>query len=107
MEKKKVIVVEHMDESGINVLEESNLAEVIYYDGLKSRETYLKDLKSAHALLVRIAELNGEMIRSAEHLKIISKHGVGFDNIDVPAATEKKIPVTITPGANADAVAES
>ena len=106
MEKKKVIVVEHIDESGIKILEESNLAEVIYYDGLKSQETYLKDLKSAHALLMRITELNGEMIRSAEHLKIISKHGVGFDNIDVPAATERKMPVTITPGANSDAVAE-
>ena len=106
MEKKKVIVVEHIDESGIKVLEESNLAEIIYYDGIKSKETYLKDLKSAHALLVRITELNGEMIRSAEHLKIISKHGVGFDNIDVPAATDRKIPVTITPGANSDAVAE-
>ena len=75
MEKKKVIVVEHIDESGIKGLEESNLAEIIYYDGLKSKETYLKDLKSAHALLVRITELSGEMIRSAEHLKIISKHG--------------------------------
>ncbi len=106
MEKKKVIVVEHIDESGIRVLEDSNLAEVIYYDGAASQETYLKKLKSAHALLVRITELNGEMIRSAEHLKIISKHGVGFDNIDVPAATERKIPVTITPGANSDAVAE-
>ena len=106
MEKQKVIVVEHIDESGIKVLEESNLAEVIYYDDDICRETYLKDLETAHAVLARITELNGDMIRSANHLKIISKHGVGFDNFDVAAATERKIPITITPGANADAVAE-
>jgi len=46
------------------------------------------------------------MLQSSPKLEIISKHGVGFDNIDVTAATEMKIPVTITPEANSDAVAE-
>jgi len=46
------------------------------------------------------------MIQNAPNLKIIAKHGVGVDNIDVAAATERKIPVTITSTANSDAVAD-
>ena len=39
-------------------------------------------------------------------LRAIARHGVGYDSIDIPAATERGIPVTITPGANEDSVAE-
>jgi D-3-phosphoglycerate dehydrogenase len=46
------------------------------------------------------------MIQMASKLEIISKHGVGYDNIDVAAATKRKIPVTITPEANSDSVAD-
>jgi D-3-phosphoglycerate dehydrogenase len=46
------------------------------------------------------------VIAAAPHLKVISKHGVGVDNIDVPAATHAGVIVTNTPGANQVAVAE-
>ena len=47
-----------------------------------------------------------EIIDAAPHLKIISRTGVGVDNVDVPAATEKGILVCHTPGVNAPSVAE-
>lgn len=43
---------------------------------------------------------------AAPNLKIIAKHGVGYDNIDMAAARQHRIPVTVTPGANSIAVAE-
>jgi D-3-phosphoglycerate dehydrogenase len=46
------------------------------------------------------------MIRSCPGLKVISKHGAGYNNVDVEAATELGIPVFYTPGANAQSVAE-
>jgi D-3-phosphoglycerate dehydrogenase len=46
------------------------------------------------------------VVFSAKNLKIISRHGVGFDTVDVDAATERGIAVMVPKGANADAVAE-
>jgi D-3-phosphoglycerate dehydrogenase / 2-oxoglutarate reductase len=107
MTKMKVIVPEHIDESGIQVLEASNLVETVYYDDKPvSPDVYANALKETYAVLVRIKDFNHEMIQSAPNLKIIAKHGVGVDNIDVAAATERKIPVTITSTANSDAVAD-
>ena len=60
----------------------------------------------ADAAVVRIHPLSGETIRAARRLKVIGRFGVGIDNIDVEAATERGIPVVYTPGANAQAVAE-
>jgi D-3-phosphoglycerate dehydrogenase len=105
--KKKVVIAEHIHESGIKVLEESDLFETIYYDDKPIPEDeYYEVLKDTSAVLVRIKDFSRKMIESAPDLRIISKHGVGYDNIDVAAATQKKIPVTITPEANADSVAD-
>ncbi|MGG2400179.1 NAD(P)-dependent oxidoreductase, partial [Pseudomonas sp. SH1-B] len=47
-----------------------------------------------------------ELIDAAADLQIIAKHGVGYDTIDIQAAAERNIPVTIALGANAQSVAE-
>jgi D-3-phosphoglycerate dehydrogenase len=57
-------------------------------------------------LVVGLAPATAELIAKAPKLKAILKHGVGVDNIDIPAATARKIPVLNTPAANANAVAE-
>lgn len=107
MNKKKVIVFEHIDDAGLKLLREDRHLEIIYYDSKTiSAGTLENDLKQARALLTRTVEIDQNMMQSAIHLEIISKHGVGFDNIDIAAATERKIPVTITPGANSNSVAE-
>ena len=46
------------------------------------------------------------VIQSARRLRVIARYGVGFDRVDVPAATARGIVVTNTPGANSTAVAE-
>jgi D-3-phosphoglycerate dehydrogenase len=56
-----------------------------------------------------IAGLDGidaNALRSADRLKVISRYGVGVDNVDLAAAREKGIVVTNTPGANSVSVAE-
>ncbi|KHC94004.1 phosphoglycerate dehydrogenase [Thermotoga sp. Mc24] len=62
-------------------------------------------LREADALIVGTNPLTAEMVENSS-LKIIAKHGVGVDNIDLEAATKKGIPVTITAGANSLSVAE-
>lgn len=58
------------------------------------------------AIIVRQGKLTREMINASAALKIIAKHGVGYDTIDIAAAAERQIPVTIALGANAQSVAE-
>jgi D-3-phosphoglycerate dehydrogenase len=57
-------------------------------------------------VLLRTAEFRRQHIDLAPNLRIIARHGAGYDTVDVDAATERGIPVTITGAANADAVAE-
>lgn len=74
-------------------------------DAAFDRETLQKLLPGADAVLAGGA-LDGELIRSAPHLKIISNYGAGYDRVDVAAATACGIPVTNIPDATAEATAE-
>lgn len=65
------------------------------------------DLGEAKAAVVRAFEVNGEWLSRAPNLRIVTKHGSGVDNIDIPAATAHGVMVANTPGgANSTAVAE-
>jgi D-3-phosphoglycerate dehydrogenase len=60
----------------------------------------------ADAVIVRTSRIDADGIAAARRLKVIGKHGVGVDNIDLDAARGRGIAVISTPGANANAVAE-
>lgn len=62
-------------------------------------------LRRADAIILGTGKLTGEMIENSS-LKIIARHGVGVDNVDLKKATDLGIPVTITPNANTVSVAE-
>ena len=58
------------------------------------------------AILVRMGDINETVIKASDKLRVIAKHGVGVNNIDVLAATKHNIPVMITRAANARSVSE-
>lgn len=58
------------------------------------------------AIVVRQGELTRAMIEASDNLKVIAKHGVGYNTIDIQAAADRRIPVSIAVGANAQSVAE-
>ena len=66
----------------------------------------IDDVADCDAILARTASFPREVIEAGKKLKVISRHGVGCDNVDVEAATERGIWVTFTPEANASSVAE-
>ena len=66
----------------------------------------ISDVEDADALLVRTASFTKEVIEAGKKLKVIARHGVGCDNIDVDTATKRGIWVCFTPEANANSVAE-
>jgi len=66
----------------------------------------LQHIDDMEILVVGLIPATAEIIGKAPKLKAVLKHGVGVDNIDIPAATLRAIPVINAPGTNANAVAE-
>jgi D-3-phosphoglycerate dehydrogenase len=71
-----------------------------------STESYVPLVNKADAILIRTQPMSAAIIRKAERLKIVSRHGVGFDAIDVEALNQRKIPLTIVGDVNSKSVAE-
>lgn len=71
-----------------------------------SADILKKEAEDCDAILVRTALLPAEVIRAGKKLKVIARHGVGLDNIDLDTATRMGIYVTNSPLSNANSVAE-
>jgi glyoxylate reductase len=76
-----------------------NVAEVDVQDRTRLQDkTYLRSIISAYdGVIVALPPLDREVLQQASNLKVISRRGVGYDNVDVQAASEQGIYVTITP----------
>ena len=76
--------------------------------GDSAEDAMLKIVDNAIGLVLRGDGVgSARVIEAAKDLKAIGRSGVGYDNVDIAAANARKIPVIITPGANAQAVAEA
>ena len=71
-----------------------------------SEEEMVDCIRDADGVMLSDFPLPGSVIEKSERLKIISRVGVGYNNVDIPAATKKRIIVTNVPGALSDSVAE-
>ena len=79
---------------------------VVADDG--SEDAILRIVEDAVGIVLRGDGIgNARVIEAASALKVIGRSGVGYDLVDIPTANARKIPVVITPGANAQAVSEA
>ncbi|MBU2260349.1 MAG: hydroxyacid dehydrogenase [Proteobacteria bacterium] len=101
--KKKILIVQPIHESGVRVFDDRFEVRVA---SDPSVATVIKEIKGVEGVVVRMAPFTREIIEAADALKVIGRHGVGVDTIDVKAATERGIIVVNTPNANAISVAE-
>ncbi|MEM2936090.1 MAG: hydroxyacid dehydrogenase [Candidatus Bathyarchaeia archaeon] len=100
----KVLLVEKIDEAGLKLLE--SVGEVRLASGV-SEETLREESRDVDAIVIRaLGRITAKVMDNAPRLKVVGRHGVGVDNIDVEAATRRGIPVVYTPEANAEAVAD-
>ena len=102
-DKIKVLMLQAIHENGIKLFDD-RFELIVAKD--PSPAAVLKELDGVQGIIVRVAGCPREIIEAAPDLKVIAKHGVGPDNIDVAAATERGILVLNTPDANAVSVAE-
>ncbi len=100
----KVLVSDPIDQAGVDIL--SQVAQVDNRLGLSLDE--LKQIIGEYdALMIRSGtQVTSEVIQAATKLRIIGRAGVGVDNVDVPAATQKGVLVVNSPGGNTIAAAE-
>lgn len=71
-----------------------------------SRQAYLEALPEVNGMVARKVHVGAEEMDLAPRMKIIARHGVGVDSVDVEEATRRGILVTNTPGENRVSVAE-
>ena len=100
----KVLVSDPIDQAGIDIL--SQVAQVDQRPGL-SPEELVSVIGDYDGLMIRSGtQVTAEVIAAASRLKIIGRAGVGVDNVDVPAATQRGVLVVNSPEGNTIAAAE-
>jgi D-3-phosphoglycerate dehydrogenase len=100
----KVLVVQPFHEDGMKLLEARADVSVEIVDG--ALEELANKIADADGVTMRTSSLPAAVIERAERLKVVARHGVGYDNIDVDALTRRGVPLAIAADANATAVAE-
>jgi len=100
-----VAIVESIHTNAMDIIKQNKnysyeIIENIHEDNL------IKKLKKCDAIALRTAPLTEKIINSCDNLKIVSRHGVGFDNVDLNTLNLRGIPLTITINANAVTVSE-
>jgi D-3-phosphoglycerate dehydrogenase len=104
MKEFRVLLYEEMHEAGKALLRQK--AEVVFTNSLEE-DSLIKEVKEVDGIIIRAnGKVTRMMMESAPRLKVIGRHGVGVENIDLGAATEKGIWVVNTPDANDLSVAE-
>src|SRR6056300_615806 len=90
--KKKILVIQKVHDKGMELINNHPNFDVEVTDdvSIENLKTKIKDCDGAS---IRIAKLPGVVINEAKNLKIISRHGVGYDNIDLKTAKERDIKI--------------
>ena len=102
---KKVLIIKKIHDSGIKLLDRRK---DFSYEIVENPETsvLINKIQDCDAISLKTSKFGSDLINAANKLKIISRHGVGYDNVDLEAVKQKKIILSITTNANATTVAE-
>ncbi len=105
--KPKVFVTRKLPEKALKIIRAECEMEINPYDRIISREELIEGVKDKDGLLCLLTDrIDEEIIDCGKNLRIIANYAVGYDNIDINAATKRKIPVTNTPGVLTDTTAD-
>jgi len=102
---KKVLFTENVHTSAIDLIKSRSDIELVVAPDT-SPATLSDLIVDADAVGVRLAQLPADILALGKNLSVVSRHGVGCDNIDVSHLSQRNIPVAIAAGANGVSVAE-
>ena len=103
--KYKVLVVQGLHEKGLEMLK--NRTDIEFNVLMSDDENeILEAAKDVSGITVRTAKISSKIIEAANKLQVVSRHGVGYDSIDLVSLNNKKIPLTIAAHSNMISVSE-
>jgi D-3-phosphoglycerate dehydrogenase len=101
----RVLVAGKLHPAGLAVLHSAPDVTVDYIEDT-STAAMMPYLPNADAIILRMQDMSADIIAKAPNLKFISRHGVGYDMVDVPALNGRKIGLSLTGDVNSRTVAE-
>jgi D-3-phosphoglycerate dehydrogenase len=102
----KVLLLDGIDPAGIELIRRTNAIEPIVHDKI-SRDELLGIVGNADGIIVRSSTaVDRELIQKAKKLRVVGRAGVGVDNVDLDAATERGVLVMNSPGGSTTTTAE-
>lgn len=104
----KIFITRKIPKQGLDLLlKQGYKIEINKYNRALTKNEIINGLKNKDGLLCLLTDnIDKDIIESESKLKMIANYAVGYDNIDIEAATEKRIPVSNTPDVLTDTTAE-
>jgi D-3-phosphoglycerate dehydrogenase / 2-oxoglutarate reductase len=107
--KMKILVTETMSPNARALLTERDDIEVIEFPNLISAvdfETLLKQQAPVHGVALGATRFGEPELEASKDMKVVTRIGVGYDAVDVPALSRRKVPLMVAGSANSPSVAE-
>ena len=100
----KIGIVGPIHEKGMKILQNEKF-DIVEVNDIESSNLQ-KELQDVDGIVLRTAHLSNDVLKNCRNLKIVSRHGVGYDNVDINFLSQRKIALAVTGTANAISVAE-
>ncbi|MCB0333980.1 MAG: D-glycerate dehydrogenase [Bdellovibrionales bacterium] len=105
--KPSIFVTRRIPQAGLDLLEQHFEITLNEEDRVLEKQEILKGIEGKDALLCLLTDsIDAEVIHANEKLRVISNYAVGYNNIDIAAATSRKLPVCNTPGVLTETTAD-
>ena len=91
----KIAIVDKMHEDGINLLKKNPNFQCEIIEDL-SKDNLISKLPHFDGITLRRGKIDAEILQKCKKLKVISRHGVGYDNVDINFLKENKIALLVT-----------
>ena len=101
----KIAIVDKMHEDGINLLKKNPKFECEVIDDL-SKENLILKLPNFDGITLRRGKIDAEILEKCKKLKVISRHGVGYDNVDTNFLKKNKMTLLVTGSTTSTSPAE-
>src|SRR6202795_1636192 len=107
--KKKIFVTESMSQPGRALLKERDDIELVEFPNMISAEDFEATLRKqapVHGVALGATRFGESELEASGDMKVVTRIGVGYDAVDIPALSRRKVPLMVAGTANSPSVAE-